>query len=109
MELRSRGLVKYVTSQDRCPFDEWFSSLKDKRVKATVATRLNRLAQGNFGLCRNLGPKFWELKIDFGPGLRVYFGEDGDKIVVLLAGGDKSTQSRDIESAKNYWADYLKD
>ncbi len=54
-------------------------------------------------------PDMWELKIDFGPGLRVYFGEDGSTIVVLITGGDKSTQTRDIEKAKEYWSDYKKE
>jgi putative addiction module killer protein len=71
--------------------------------------RLNRVIQGNFGLCRNLGDGISEFKIDFGPSFRLYFGEDGDTIVVLLCGGDKSTQSRDIEKAKEFWTDYNKE
>lgn len=109
MDLCPRQLKKYVTDKGRCPFDEWLLSLKDKKTKAIIATRLNRLVQGNFGLCRQLGPELWELKIDFGPGFRVYFGEDGGTIVVLLNGGDKSTQTSDIEKAKKYWLEYKKD
>ena len=74
-----------------------------------VATRLNRVVQGNFGQCRKLDESLWELKIDHGPGLRVYFAEDGDTIVVLLCGGDKSTQSKDIEKAHEYLTDYQKE
>lgn len=109
MESRPRRILKYVIENGRCPFDEWLGSLKDKRTKAVIATRLNRVVQGNFGLCKKLGEEVWELKIDFGPGFRIYFAEDGDTIVVLLCGGDKSTQTRDIEKAKEYWSDYKKE
>jgi putative addiction module killer protein len=107
--VRMRRLLKYVTGNGRCPYDDWLNGLKDKRTYAIVATRLNRIVQGNFGLCKKLGDEVWELKFDFGPGLRVYFAENGDTIVVLLCGGDKSTQHRDIEKAKRYWAEYKKE
>lgn len=109
MEARSRKLQKYVTEKGKCPFDDWFDGLRDKRTQAIVLTRLNRVVQGNFGLCRQLSGSISELKIDFGPGYRVYFAEDGQTIVVLLCGGDKSTQAKDIEIAKKYWADYQKE
>lgn len=109
MEARHRRLLKYVTEGGRCPFDEWIDRLKDKRTQAIVATRLNRVVQGNFGLCRKLEGGIQELKIDFGPGLRVYFAEDGETVVVLLCGGDKATQSKDIEKAREYWSDYLEE
>jgi putative addiction module killer protein len=109
METRPRRILKYATANGRCPFDEWLEGLGDKRTQAVVATRLNRVVQGNFGLCHRLDESIWELKIDFGPGLRVYFAEDGEAIVVLLCGGGKSTQSKNIEKAREYWADYLKE
>ena len=109
MEIRPRRLSKYETENGRCPFDEWLNGLKDKKSQAVITARLNRVIQGNMGLCRNLGDGISELKVDFGPGFRVYFGEDGDTIVVLLCGGDKSTQSRDIEKAKEFWNDYNKE
>jgi putative addiction module killer protein len=109
MEARPRRLFKYVTGTGLCPFDEWLDRLKDKRTQAIVATRLNRVVQGNLGLCRKLEGGIQELKIDFGPGFRVYFAEDGETVVVLLCGGDKSTQSKDIEKAREYWADYQKE
>lgn len=109
MEAHARRLKKYVTENGRCPFDEWLDGLKDKKTQAIVATRLNRVVQGNFGLCRSLGGGVSELKVDYGPGFRVYFGEDGDTIVVLLCGGNKATQSKDIERAKAFWADYQKE
>jgi putative addiction module killer protein len=109
MEVRVKKLQKYITENGRCPFDEWVESLGDKRTQAIVVTRLNRVVQGNYGLCKSLGGGIWELKIDFGAGLRVYFAEDGNTIVVLLCGGDKSTQSKDIMKAQEYWADYSKE
>ncbi len=105
MENRPRQLLKYITENGGCPFDSWLEGLKSKKTQAIITTRLNRLIQGNFGLCRRLD-SIWELKIDFGPGYRVYFAEDGDTIVVLLCGGDKSTQTKDVEKAQEYWADY---
>ena len=74
-----------------------------------MSNRLILESQGNFGLCRKLEGGIQELKVDFGPGLRVYFAEDGDTLVVLLCGGKKSTQSKDIEKAREYWADYMKE
>jgi putative addiction module killer protein len=109
MEARPRSIKKYVTESGRCPFDEWLGALHDKRTQAIVTNRLLRIAQGNMGLCRSVGANLQELKIDFGAGLRVYFAEDGDAIVVLLCGGDKSTQSKDIEKAHEYWVDYQKE
>ena len=108
METKKRLLQKYVTENGFCPFDEWLSEFKDKRSLAIIATRLNRVVQGNFGLCKRLEGGIQELKIDYGSGFRIYFAEDGDTIVVLLCGGDKSTQGKDIELAKMYLADYLK-
>lgn len=108
MESKPRRLVKYLTENGRCPFDEWSNSLKDKKARAIVANRLNRLIQGNFGFCRRL-KEVWELKIDFGPGLRVYFAEEDLTIVVLLCGGDKSTQQQDISKAQEYWASYKRE
>ncbi len=109
MEIRPRSIKKYITESGRCPFDEWLNALGDKRTQAVVTNRLLRIAQGNLGLCRSIGGSLQELKIDFGAGLRVYFAEDGDTIVVLLCGGDKSTQSKDIDKAQEYWADYQKE
>jgi putative addiction module killer protein len=109
MEAQPRHIKKYITEGGHCPFDDWLSGLKDKRTQAVVTNRLLRIMQGNLGLCRSLGGRLQEMKIDFGPGLRVYFAEDGDTIVVLLCGGDKSTQSKDIEKAREYWIDYQKE
>lgn len=109
MQARLRTLVIYEAADGKEPFKKWFDGLKDRRAKTAVDARLTRVRQGNFGACRSLGDGVWELKIDIGPGFRVYFGQHGDTVVVLLCGGDKSTQSKDIESAKAYWREYLND
>jgi putative addiction module killer protein len=74
-------------------------------VYGKVLNRLDRVEDGNFADCRHVGQGVWELRIDFGPGYRVYFGEDDD-LAVLLLGGTKKTQVRDIKTAKKYWSDY---
>lgn len=101
-----RELEIYETSDGRFPFEDWLNSLKDITARSLIRKRLTRIRLGNMGNARNLGDGVWELKIDFGPGYRVYYGEDGPKIVVLLIGGDKGTQPRDIQKAKAYWEDY---
>jgi len=107
MEPLRQKLWLYQTVTGRCPFDDWFEKLKDKRTKAIIDARLVRLRMGNFGICRSVGKGVSELKVDHGPGYRIYFGRDGQSIVVLLLGGEKSTQAKDIEKAREYWADYL--
>ena len=107
MEPISRELVEYVTAGEKCPFLDWLNRLRDVQGRAFIRKRLNRVRLGNLGINRSLGDGVWELKVEFGPGYRVYYGEDGAKIVVLLCGGDKGSQRRDIEEAKKYWRDYL--
>jgi len=106
MEPTPRELHSYTTEDGRCPFEDWLSGLRDVAGRAIVRKRLNRIRLGNLGNTRSIGDGVWELKIDFGPGYRVYFGEDGRRIVVLLMGGDKGSQDRDILKAKEYWRDY---
>ncbi len=78
-------------------FDRWLSNVKDMRAVARILVRIDRLAQGNAGDARSIGSGLWELRIDCGPGYRVYYLRRGKALVLLLCGGDKSTQSRDIE------------
>ena len=89
------------------PFSEWLASLKDGRMVGIVRARLNRIRLGNFGDCKSVGGGVGELRIDFGPGYRVYYGRDGALVVVLLCGGTKGTQARDVLRAKGYWRKYL--
>lgn len=80
-------------------FADWLDSLKDIRARARVLTRIERLAQGLSGDAKPVGEGVSELRIDYGPGYRVYFKKQGKTLVVLLAGGDKSTQNKDIKTA----------
>ena len=90
-----------------CPFSEWISSLKDARAVGIVRARLNRIRLGNFGDCKAIGEGVEELRIDFGPGYRVYLGRQGSLVVIVLCGGSKKTQAKDIVNAKKYWKEYL--
>jgi putative addiction module killer protein len=101
-----REIRLYVTRTGKVPYARWLDSLKDVRGRAVVRVRMNRIRLGNFGDCRSVGEGVMELRIDHGPGYRVYFGQVGRRIVLLLCGGDKATQSKDIEQAQSYWADF---
>ena len=90
------------------PFSDWLRGLRDAQARRRVLRRLLRVESGNYGDCRSLKDGVLELRFVFGPGYRVYFGEDGDTIVVLLCGGDKSSQVQDIARAKEYWKEYLR-
>ena len=89
------------------PFSDWLASLKDTRAVGTVRARLNRIRLGNFGDCKPVGGGVEELRIDFGPGYRVYYGREGSLVVILLCGGSKGTQIRDILRAQRYWKEYM--
>ena len=82
------------------PFDEWFDSLGDKKWQAAVDSRLARVRAGNFGDAKSVGTGVSELRIDLGPGLRVYYGLHGQRVVVLVGGGDKRSQARDTRRAQ---------
>lgn len=97
----------YQTSAGIRPFENWLSSLQPA-VREIVDARLIRVRRGLFGDAKFLGRGIWELRIDHGPGLRIYFGRDGQTLVILLNAGQKKGQSGDIESARKFWADYLK-
>jgi putative addiction module killer protein len=90
------------------PFDRWFDSLHDPRMQAVVDARLARVRAGNFGDCKSVGGGVFELRMAFGPGLRVYYGLHGQKIVILIGGGDKRSQSRDIRRAQQLWQQFTK-
>jgi putative addiction module killer protein len=80
-------------------FDAWFAGLKDGQVIRRVQVRIDRAEDGNFGDCQPVGEGVSEMRIHYGPGYRVYFTQRGMEIIILLAGGDKSTQSKDIKAA----------
>ena len=96
-------LVYYETESGNVPFREWFESLKDSKTQDILDARLLRLRSGNFGKYESLGLGLFELKIYYGPGYRIYFGIAGAKVILLLTGGNKSTQDKDIQTAHRYW------
>jgi putative addiction module killer protein len=97
---------RYITSAGKDVFGEWLASLPDRRTAAKVAVRIDRLAAGNFGDCKPLRDGVWELRIDWGPGYRVYYAMADRMCVLLLSGGDKRRQTADVNRAIAYWHDY---
>jgi len=95
----------FLASDGKSPFEDWFNDL-DAQAAAKVSVALARLEQGNLSNVKSVGEGVAEYRIDWGPGYRVYFGRDGDVLVILLTGGTKQRQQRDIESAKASWVDY---
>jgi putative addiction module killer protein len=95
----------YVAAGDKSPFAEWFAEV-DAVASAKIVRALARMEQGNLSNVKSVGSGVLEYRIDFGPGYRIYFGRDGDKIIVLLTGGSKKQQQRDIDAALAYWQDY---
>jgi putative addiction module killer protein len=97
---------EYLTADGKNPFREWLGSLA-KTVRARIQARVLRFELGNLGDHRSVGEGVWEARVMFGPGYRIYFGEDGNAIIVLLVGGDKNSQRKDIARARQFWRDYL--
>lgn len=98
-------VLEYLTIDGTSPFAGWFHDL-NAPAAAKIAMILQRMESGNLGECKSVGAGVVERKIDFGPGYRVYFGRDGGDLVILLAGGTKQTQPRDVATAQARWADY---
>lgn len=100
-------IIIYATSTGKEPYSTWEDKL-DTKAKAVVKNRLDRMRLGIFGDAKTIsgGAGIFEIRIDYGPGYRLYFGKNGTTIVILLTGGDKGSQSRDIAKAKQYWRDY---
>ncbi len=96
---------EYVTEKGDSPFEKWFNKL-DVTTAAKVTTALTRMKLGNFSNVKNVGAGVYENKLNFGPGYRIYYGKDADTIVILLCGGTKKLQSKDIAKAKQYWQAY---
>ena len=106
MEANERIVLTYVKADGSAPFNDWLEALKDRKARAIIRTRINRVRLGNLGDCKSVGEGVNELRIKFGRGYRVYRGREGNTIIILLSGGDKSSQRRDINQAKQYWKDY---
>ena len=100
-------IIFYTTETGKQPFVEWQTRL-DTKTEAIVLARFARIRGGNFGDCKVIkgGKGIYELRIDYGAGYRIYYGKSGSTIVVLLVGGSKRGQDRDIASAKRYWLDF---
>lgn len=97
----------FALTNGKEPFTDWFKKLKDKRSQARIAERIGRVRIGNFGDCKSVGEDVYELRLVYGPGYRVYFGKIEATIILLLCGGDKSSQDADIRKAKEYWQEFL--
>ena len=106
MEASERQVENYVRPDGSCPFEDWIGSLRDRKTRAKIHARIGRVRLGNLGDCKPVGSGVLELIIDYGPGYRVYLGQVGTKLVILLCGGDKSSQTEDIRKAIEYWEDY---
>ena len=99
-------LLEYVTEDGKNIFRTWLRKLKDNTARARIRVRLNRIRLGNFGDCKSVGEGVSEIRIDYGPGYRVYFARSDFTVVILLCGGTKQKQPEDIKLAQKYWTDY---
>lgn len=108
MEQATIEVLEYLTEEGRNLFRDWLETLDDREARARIRVRINRVRLGNFGDSKSVGSGVSELRIPYGPGYRVYFGRQGNKVVVLLCAGDKRTQQRDIRNAQMCWQDYLR-
>jgi putative addiction module killer protein len=106
MEAKARQVQILRLDDGSSPFEDWLNSLKDTTLMRAVDVRITRIRDGNFGDHKGVGGGVFELRIHKGPGLRVYYGLDGDRLVILLGGGDKSSQVKNIEQAKYLWDRY---
>lgn len=106
LPVQEKEIVVYVDRDGKAPFSEWLDGLSDLKGRARIRIRINRVRLGNMGDCESVGGGVSELRVHQGPGYRVYFGNDGKRIVVLLCGGDKSSQKSDIKQAKRLFKDY---
>ncbi len=102
---KERSVQYYYSAPGLAPFRDWRKGIRDQKTRAAIDARIARFRGGNFGDSEPIGGGASESKIDFGPGYRIYYGTDGKKII-LLYGGDKSSQDSDIQTAQGYWKDY---
>lgn len=98
-------IESFITSEGIEPFAKWFNTL-NSIAAAKISTALYRMELGNYSNVKSLGEGIFEYKIDFGPGYRIYFGQDGENLVILVGGGSKKQQDKDIKIAKQYWQEY---
>lgn len=98
-------IKEYLTTGEKSPFAEWFDGL-DAQAAVKVRTYVIRMGNGNLSQVKGVGEGVFECRIDYGPGYQVYFGKDGERIIILLGGGTKKRQQQDIENAKRLWKEY---
>lgn len=103
---QSQDIEIYETAAGERPYEAWVLSLRDAGTRSRVEKRIVKLRRGNPGDFKFVGEGVYELRLDIGPGYRIYFAFSGRRLVLLLCGGDKSTQPSDIANAQKYWADY---
>jgi len=96
----------YATESGNDLFQDWLDALADLKARAAILRRVDRLVLGNFGDCKFCRDGVWELRVDVGPGYRAYYARSGRTVILLLCGGSKRTQAKDITAAVQYWADY---
>lgn len=105
MQVKERRIIMLQLTNGKIPFENWYDKL-DQLLQRAIDARLTRLAVGNFGDHKPVGAGVFELRVPKGPGLRVYYGLKGNELVVLIGGGDKGSQKRDIEKAKELWRNW---
>jgi len=99
-------IIEYTDAIGGSPFSVWLDGLNDAQAVARIDARIGRLVHGLFGDCKPVGDGVWELRVDWGPGYRVYYAQAGKRLLLLLCGGDKRRQAADIKRAMNYWKDW---
>ena len=108
MDTSPQEISLYLLPDGSCPFVQWLEGLRDRRARAKIKQSLDRLELGNMGDFKSVGKGVLELRINYGPGYRVYFARAGQQIVLLLCGGDKKTQNKDILKSQQYWMAFQK-
>lgn len=103
MKAKSKTIRIYTDSTGEAPFNRWLKSIKDPTLRARIRARLDRLSLGNYGDYKSVGDGVCELRLTFGPGYRIYYVDLDEVVVILLWGGNKSSQERDIKKAKHFW------
>ena len=103
VKIKERLVEYFYTPSGKAPAKEWLNSIKDKLTQAILYKRIRQASLGNFGDHKSVGTGVFEMRIDYGPGFRIYYGIHNDEVILLLMGGSKRTQVNDIEKAKTYW------
>jgi putative addiction module killer protein len=103
VKIKERVVEYFYTPAGKAPAKDWLNSIKDKLTQAILFKRIRQASLGNFGDHKSIGQGVFEMRIDFGPGYRIYYGVHKDEVILLLMGGSKRAQQADIDKAKTYW------